>query len=279
MRKLILVLIMCLVFVTSGCLAAAPTGTAGTAPIPSKYDATQDARIVSLEGIILGPNGLQALVGNLNTKIAGIADTAGLSSRISSLETRLATAESKLATTSTATTDALSARIKTLEDWKAGAGTGTGTGTSTPTGTISANSILLSSDRDIEMWLEWVDPNKNLNEYETRFANEVEFQFAIKNKSLDSTRKYTIEMRLNPEENTVLTSPTIPTYISNTMGTWTMTPRAPNLGQTPVMLNSPTGTTAGRISRNSVDKYNFRLHLAQVPSVYWKVRFYIEQVD
>jgi hypothetical protein len=205
-------------------------------------------------------------------------DTSGLSARVSSLETRLAAAESKLATTGTPTdTSALSARIKTLEDWKAGLGTGGTSDTpSVPTGTISGASKLLSSDQDVELWLEWVDPNKNLNEYESRFANEVEFQFAVKNKSLDSTRKYTIEMRLTPEEDTVVTLP--PAYMSTSMGTWTVV-RSPNTLQNPITLNSPSGTAAGRISRNTVDKYNFRLQIAQTPSVYWKVRFYIEQVE
>jgi hypothetical protein len=125
MRKL-LVLVAAMSLLATSCLNAPTSATAGT-----KYDATQDARIVSLESIILGPNGLQTLVGALNTKVASFSSDAGLSSRVSSLETRLATAESKLATggTSSATTDALSARIKTLEDWKAALPTGSsGTG-------------------------------------------------------------------------------------------------------------------------------------------------------
>lgn len=277
MRKVIFIFMVCALVSSLGCLATPAGGAPGAAAVASKYDAMQDSRIISLEGIVTGPNGLQSLLSALTTKVNGLSggDTSGLLSRVSSLETRLATAESKLATATAPATDAaLIARVKALEDWKSGLGTG-GTA-SVPTGTISTSSVLLSADRDIELWLEWVDPKKNLNEYETRFANEVEFQFAVKNKSLDSTRKYTIEMRLTPEEDTVITLP--PTYISTTMGTWTIV-RSPNTLQNPVTLNSPTGTNAGRISRNSVDKYNFRLQIAQVPSVYWKVRFYVEQID
>lgn len=278
MRKVVFLSIICMLIASLGCLAT-PGATTGGAAIASKYDAMQDSRIVTIEGIVAGPNGVQSLLTALTTRVNGMStgDTAGLLSRISSLETRLATAEGKLATATPADTSALSARIKTLEDWKAGLGTGSGPGTpSVPTGSISAQSILLSNDQDIELWLEWVDPNKNLSEYETRFANEVEFQFAIKNKSLDSTRKYTIEMRLTPEEDTVINL--IPVYMSTSMGTWVLA-RPINSGQNPVTLNSPTGTAAGRISRNTVDKYNFRLQIAQTPSVYWKVRFYIEQLE
>lgn len=277
MRKVIFLSLIGVIIVSIGCLATPGTGGATGAVVASRYDAQQDQRIVALEGIITGPAGLQTLVAALSAKVnaASTGDTSGMLSRIGSLETRLATAESKLATVGTPTdTSALSARIKTLEDWKAGLGTGTGP--SVPIGTISDRAVLLSSDRDIELWLEWVDPNKNLSAYETRFANEVEFQFSIKNKSLDTTRKFTIEMRLTPEEDTVIVLP--PTYISTTMGTW-IVERSVNSGQNPVTLNSPSGTTAGRISRNTVDKYNFRLQIAQTPSVYWKVRFYIEQIE
>jgi hypothetical protein len=129
------IVLIAIVLLGTSCLNAPTGATAGT-----KYDATQDQRITSLEGIILGPNGLQALVGALNTKIAGFTTDAGVASRVSSLETRLATAESKLATgggASTTTTDALSARIKTLEDWKAGLGTSTPTGGVSDTGSVT----------------------------------------------------------------------------------------------------------------------------------------------
>ena len=161
MRKVLLILVAGVIALSIGCLAAPAGG--GTAAAGSKYDATQDTRIVALEGIILGPNGLQALYSALNNKVASGGDTAGLSSRISSLETRLATAESKLATggtggASSATTDALSARIKTLEDWKAGLGSGGSTGGVVPTeGVISSNGVMtLALDRSVEEEI-WVD--------------------------------------------------------------------------------------------------------------------------
>jgi hypothetical protein len=131
MRKF-LVVVVAISLLTTGCLVSPPSGTAAAG---TKYDATQDTRIVALEGIVLGPNGLQALVGSLSSKISGIADTSGLASRISSVESRVSTVEGRTTTggVSQATVDALSARIKTLEDWKAALPTGsTGTGGTSP---------------------------------------------------------------------------------------------------------------------------------------------------
>jgi hypothetical protein len=156
-----------------------------------------------------------------------------------------------------------------------GSGSGSGSGgSSSGSGTVGSGAKLLSSDQDLELWLEWVDPNKDLNAFATRFTNEVEFSLSVKNKSVDSTRKFDIEMRLTPEEDTVVTLP--PTYLSTTMGTWTVS-RSPNTLRNAMIFTSP--STSGRISRNSTDKYNLRLQMVTTPSVYWKVRFYITQID
>jgi hypothetical protein len=157
MRKF-LVVVVAISLLTTGCLVSPPSGTAAAG---TKYDATQDTRIVALEGIILGPNGLQALLSALSTRVNGLGGSSGDSARISSLETRLATAESKLATgtggVSTATTDALSARIKTLEDWKAGTGAGP-IDPSTP-GVLSSNGVMvLTLERSVEDEI-WMDDN------------------------------------------------------------------------------------------------------------------------
>jgi hypothetical protein len=151
MRKF-LVVVVAISLLTTGCLVSPPSGTAAAG---TKYDASQDSRIVALEGIVLGPNGLQALLSALSTKVNGLGG--GDASRISSLETRLAT--SKLATggVSTATTDALSARIKTLEDWKAGTGAGP-IDPSTP-GVLSSNGVMvLTLERSVEEEI-WMDDN------------------------------------------------------------------------------------------------------------------------
>jgi hypothetical protein len=158
MRKF-LVVVVAISLLTTGCLVSPPSGTAAAG---TKYDATQDARIVAIEGIVLGPNGLQSLLGALSTKVNGMGGNAGDSARISSLETRLATAESKLATgtggVSTATTDALSARIKTIEDWKAGIGSGGTVDPSAP-GALSSNGVMvLTLERSVEEEI-WMDDN------------------------------------------------------------------------------------------------------------------------
>lgn len=132
MRIKLLVALFFVLVLSLGCFVAPPATTGAASG--TKYDATQDSRIAVLEGIIVGPNGLQTIVSTMNTKVAGLSggDTSGLNSRVSSVETRLATAEGKLASVSsgasTATTDELAKRIKALEEWKGGLGTGSGTG-------------------------------------------------------------------------------------------------------------------------------------------------------
>jgi hypothetical protein len=158
MRKF-LVVVVAISLLTTGCLVSPPSGTAAAG---TKYDAAQDTRIVALEGIVLGPNGLQALVGSLSSRISGIADTSGLSSRISSVESRVSTVEGRTTTggVTQATVDALSARIKTLEDWKASAGTsvpGTTTGGTTRGSVIASNGELelyLEKDMDSELYVD-----------------------------------------------------------------------------------------------------------------------------
>lgn len=213
MRKVLLILVTGLIALSIGCLAA-PSGT-GTAA-GSKYDATQDARIVALEGIVLGPNGLQALFSSLQSKVSSGGDTAGLSSRISSLETRLATAESKLATAgggggaSTATTDALSARIKTLEDWKAGLGSSSGGGTLAP-----SDGAVLDTDGDLQLILErtveeevWVDDNLNQT-----------FRLTVRNNGTSSTY-FRINADFDCEESVAITSATLtPDYSGSGVAT------------------------------------------------------------
>jgi hypothetical protein len=194
-----------------GCLAAPAGG--GTAAAGSKYDATQDTRIVALEGIILGPNGLQSLYSALNNKVASGGDTAGLSSRISSLETRLATAESKLATggtggASSATTDALSARIKTLEDWKATAGSGGSSGPDLANGVLDADGDLqLILERTVEEEL-WIDDNLNQT-----------FRLTVKNNGTSSTY-FRINADFDCEESIAITTATLtPDYSGSGVAT------------------------------------------------------------
>ena len=212
MRRVLLIALSLVIGLSSAACLVSPS-TGGTAAAGSKYDATQDARIVAIEGIVLGPNGLQALYSALNNKVASGGDTAGLSSRISSLETRLATAESKLATggtggTSSATTDALSARIKTLEDWKAGLGSGGG-------GTPPATNGVLDTDGDLQLILErtveeevWIDDNVNQT-----------FRLLVKNNGT-SSRYFRINCDFDCEESVAITSATLtPSYSSSGVAT------------------------------------------------------------
>jgi len=204
MRRVLLIALVLVVSLSSFSCLTPPAG--GTAAAGSKYDATQDARIVAIEGIVLGPNGLQALYSALNNKVASGGDTAGLSSRISSLETRLATAESKLATsgtggTSSATTDALSARIKTLEDWKASAGTGGTGGVPAVDGVLSSNGniqLLLERSVEDELWME-------------NGATQT-FRLTIKNNGTAGSY-FRINADFDCEDSVIITSATlIPTY-------------------------------------------------------------------
>ena len=149
MRKLLIALLI-IPILSLGCFVQ-PPATTGSATSGTKYDAAQDSRITTLEGVVLGPNGLQTIVGTLNTKVAGMGggDTSGLNSRVSSLETRLATEEGKVAGitggASVTVTDALATRIKALEDWKASASTGTGgTVPTTATGSVTSTTNPIS---------------------------------------------------------------------------------------------------------------------------------------
>lgn len=210
MRKVLLILVTGLVALSIGCLAAPSGGGSATG---SKYDATQDARIVALEGIVLGPNGLQALFSSLQSKVSSGGDTSGLSSRISSLETRLATAESKLATAGgggSATTDALSARIKTLEDWKVGLGSSSGGGTLSPT-----DGAVLDTDGALQLILErtveeevWIDDNINQT-----------FRLTVRNNGTSSTY-FRINADFDCEESVAITSATLtPDYSGSGVAT------------------------------------------------------------
>jgi len=153
--KRILFVLVAMVLLSTSCLNAPTESKTGT-----KYDATQDARIVSLEGVVLGPNGLQAIVGTIQQKISGISDVPSLIARVTSMESRLTTAESKIGVgggVSQDTVDALSARIKTLEDWKAGLGSSSG-GSTLPAveGVLDSDGnlqLILDREVDEEIWL------------------------------------------------------------------------------------------------------------------------------
>lgn len=131
MKRLLIALLFIVIVVSVSCLTPATTANK-----PSLYDAGQDQKVANLEAIVLGPNGLQAIVGAQATKLASIplgGDTSGLTAKVNSMETSLATEVSKT-TTLRQDLDAANAKIKTLEDWKAGAGTTTATGgTTVPT--------------------------------------------------------------------------------------------------------------------------------------------------
>lgn len=222
-------------------------------------------------------NTAKSTAGSLSGQVSSAtSDVNSLRSQINSMGPNTsytkAEVDAKIAAATTAANAAIDTKIAAhLAATGSGSGSGTGTGGTGGSGsTISDVAVLLSSDQSIELWLEWVDPNKNLNDYETRFANEVEFQFAVKNKDT-ATHKYSIELRLTPEEHTVVTLP--PTYISTTLGTWDITQNS-----TTHVVTMMTATE-GRISRETTDKYNFRLELDQTPSVYWKVKAYISQED
>jgi hypothetical protein len=209
MRRVLLIALV-LVIGLSGCLTP-PAG--GSAAAGTKYDATQDARIVAIEGIVLGPNGLQALFSALNTKVAGMGDSSGLNSRISSVESRVSTVEGRTTSggVSQATVDALSARIKTLEDWKAGIGTGGSTG-----GTLDpVDGAVLDTDGDLQLILErsveeevWIDDNLNQT-----------FRLTIRNNGTSSTY-FRINCDFDCEESVAITSATLtPDYSGSGVAT------------------------------------------------------------
>jgi len=200
MRQVLLIALSLVVGLSSLSCLAAPAG-GGTAAAGSKYDAGQDARIVALEGIILGPNGLQVLVGSLSNKISGVADTSGLSSRLSSAESRISTVESRTTSggVSQATVDALSARIKTLEDWKAAGGSISGGGTSDP-----VDGAILDADGDLQLILErtveeevWIDDTVSQT-----------WRLTVKNNGTSSTY-FRINADFDCEESIAITSATL----------------------------------------------------------------------
>lgn len=190
MRKLIVSLVV-VALLTTGCLVQPSSG--GTATAGSKYDAGQDARIVALEGIVLGPNGLQALVGNIQNKISGISDVQGLIVRVNSAESRLSAVEGKVGSSTgggsgvtQAQIDALSARIKTLEDWKATAGSGGSSGGGTVPGSNILDQdgdlqLLLEREKEEEVWLDdevaetWRLTVKNTGTSSTYFRINADF--------------------------------------------------------------------------------------------------------
>lgn len=274
MRKLVISLVV-VALISAGCLVSPSAG--GTATSGSKYDATQDARIVALEGIILGPNGLQSLVGSLNTKIASGGDTAGLSSRISSLETRLATAESKLATAggggaSTATTDALSARIKTLEDWKATAGTSTGGTPSTPSsGVISSNGnleLVLERPVDDEIWLDngvsqtWRFTVKNKGTSGTYFRINANFDVVDESVAIASTV-------LTPDYSASSGMSFTPTTLSGTLS---------NLAYSSIASSSSTKVYIGKAREESL-YVTFKINYSTVSGKRWNWDFTIRELN
>lgn len=211
MRKLIVSLVV-VALLTTGCLVSPPSG--GSATAGTKYDASQDARIVALEGIVLGPNGLQALVGNIQNKISGISDVQSLITRVNSAESRLSSVEGKVGTSSgggsgvtQAQIDALSARIKTLEDWKATAGSGGSSG-----GTVPGSNIL-DQDGDLQLLLErekeeevWLDDNVA----ET-------WRLTVKNTGTSSTY-FRINADFDCEESVAITSATLTPDFSYSSG-------------------------------------------------------------
>lgn len=157
-RYLFIALIGLIALVGTSCLTP-PTDTKKA----TAYDATQDARLSTVEGMLQGPNGLQAIVGTIQTKIAGISDIPSLIARVSAIEPRLTAVEAKAGTGGTggvsqAQFDALSARIKTIEDWKSTHGTSSGGSSSNPSeGILSSHGVMeLELERSVEEEL-WLD--------------------------------------------------------------------------------------------------------------------------
>ena len=162
-------------------------------------------------------------------------------------------------------------KLKTDKPW----GT-TSTTTTTTTGTIVDYAKLLDSDGDLELWIEWIDPNRD----DIRFSsNYVDFQVAIKNKS-DATRKYTLELRFTPDVEVAVASlsDVSPSTITDRpdMGIWTMEGnRWPDATKGAVTFVSE----EGRISRNAIDKYIITVKIQEgTQTAYWTKKFYIAEV-
>lgn len=210
MRQVLLILVAGVIALSIGCLSAPAGG--GTATAGSKYDATQDARITVLEGIILGPNGLQTLYSTLSSKVNSGGDTSGLAPRLAVVESKVAVVESRVTTggVSQASVDALSARIKTLEDWKAGLGSGGSGGIIDPSvpGVLDADGDLqLILERTVEEEV-WIDDNLNQT-----------FRLTVKNNGTSSTY-FRINADFDCEESIAITSATLtPDYSGSGVAT------------------------------------------------------------
>lgn len=216
-----------------------------------------------------------ALSGQVNSTAS---DIQSLRSQVNNLPANnsytKAEVDAKMAAIATDYAAKIAAAVAAIPPSSGGSGSGSGSGSG---GTVTAGSTLLSTDGDLELWLRWVDPNKDLNGYNMRFgSSEAEFALTVKNKSTDSTRKFSIEIRFSPDDDVTVAS--TPEYINDTMGDWALsrTDIASRTKNT-VTLNT---LDIGRISRNTSDNYNLRLQLNETAgSGYWKVKFYITQED
>ncbi|MFA5306537.1 MAG: hypothetical protein WC365_03745 [Candidatus Babeliales bacterium] len=147
--------------------------------------------------------------------------------------------------------------------------------TPTSSTTISDNAKLLDSDGDLELWLEWVDPDRD----EIRFSsNFVDFQIAIKNLST-TTDKYTLELRFTPDTSVTVNPLTgaNPSTITDRpdMGTWTMDGDRTVASKSAVTFYS----AEGRISREAIDKYTITIKIDEPDNkAYWAKKFYIVEV-
>ncbi len=204
MKRIILVLAS-IVLLGSACLQPSGGKTA------TAYDATQDTKITNLEGIILGPNGLQTLVSTINNKISGISDIPSLISRVSAIDSRVSVVEGKVGTSSgggvsQAAFDALAARVKVLEDWKASGGSTSGGGSLDPT-----DGAIVSSHGNLQLILEraveeevWVDDNVNQT-----------WRLTVRNNGTSSTY-FRINSYFDCEESVAITSATLVPDFSGT---------------------------------------------------------------
>jgi hypothetical protein len=159
--------------------------------------------------------------------------------------------------------------LKVEKPWLTGTPSGSG-GSST---TIRANSTMVSSDGELELWLEYIDPNRT----DMRFSSDVEFALAIKNKDV-TTRKYSLEIRLTPDVTvTVAAAPTTMTARPD-MGAWIL--ERTDIGTSSKNAVTLSTTSVGRISREAIDKYVLRVRLNETASsAYWKAKFYLTEEE
>jgi len=213
MKKVLFTLIA-IVLLSTSCLNA-PTGGSTTG---TKYDATQDAKIAALEGIILGPNGLQAIVGNIQSKISGISDVPSLLAKYTALDARVTSVEGRVGTSTGGVTqaqlDALSARIKSIEDWKAGLPSGGSSGgTPAVAGVIDADGdlqLILEREKEDEVWIDdnvaetWRLTVKNNGTSSTYFRINADFDceesVAITKATLTPAFSYSTTITTSPAE-------------------------------------------------------------------------------